>query len=594
MKNKPLKKSQTIEIVTTETANIGSKDSYLGRSNTLIIPDEHFIAYKSSPSASSARSRHSHSNSGVILQNIAEMPENGETNINGADNSDYHNQNTIRNLNENVKENDPMRLILCNGDPKTNPHHEQNLTNQRQSGIFVQKNDNNDMTSNHISLTGSQLERVSSDRQNNNVDSIRTFEPTLLLHENQIAEEIENVDQPEEKEKNERTDVHVFASNVTMHGVYHIFATHNIPLRRFIWSIFFIVALTVFLYNCINRLNLYYSYPHVTAIEESSNANRTLRFPQITFCNLNNYRWRAFTPEDLIYSNELTGLLKWNPKIEEYELAAPKSVRQRDKNLINYLQSLLSLGNMFGLRFQAQKFSLMEFSNRTGHQLNDTLLSCYYRGEPCDIGRFKTIMTRFGKCYTFNAYQKEYNNQLLETLKGGIDNGLELLLDVQSTEYMPVWTKTDEVTSEMGFKVQIHSQEEPPLITELGFGVAPGFQTLVTTKEQRITFLPKPWGECTSNDEKIEGFEDIYRNYSVSACRLACEARFIKRTCGCKMVHVPSEYNVTDYCSPDDYFQCADRALDWLVEKDQSECLCGTFLGWGKFRKLRAFLASNS
>ena len=39
----------------------------------------------------------------------------------------------------------------------------------------------------------------------------------------------------------------------------------------------------------------------------------------------------------------------------------------------------------------------------------------------------------------------------------------------------------------MGFKVQIHDQREPPLITELGFGVSPGFQTLVTAKEQRVS-----------------------------------------------------------------------------------------------------------
>lgn len=372
------------------------------------------------------------------------------------------------------------------------------------------------------------------------------------------------------KPKNERTDVNVFASNVTMHGVYHIFASHNIPMRRFIWSVFFIFALTIFLYNCINRFSLYYSYPHVTAIEESSNANKTLRFPQITFCNLNNYRWRVFQPEDLIYSNDLTGLLKWDPTIEEYKLNAPKSSQKRDQDLISYLSSLLSLANMFGLRFPAEEFNLVEFSGRTGHQLNDTVLACTYRGEPCDMGRFETVMTRFGKCYTFNSFQEKYQNKLLETLKGGIDNGLELLLDVQSTEYMPVWTETDEVSSEMGFKVQIHGQSEPALITELGFGISPGFQTLVTTKEQRITFLPSPWGECTANSEPVPGFEQQFPEYSVSACRLACEANYINKTCGCKMVHTPPGYNVTT-CRPSQYQNCADPTLDWLVEKDQSE-----------------------
>lgn len=36
-------------------------------------------------------------------------------------------------------------------------------------------------------------------------------------------------------------------------------------------------------------------------------------------------------------------------------------------------------------------------------------------------------------------------------------------------------------------RVQIHSQAEPPFVHELGFGVAPGFQTFVATQEQRVS-----------------------------------------------------------------------------------------------------------
>lgn len=45
---------------------------------------------------------------------------------------------------------------------------------------------------------------------------------------------------------------------------------------------------------------------------------------------------------------------------------------------------------------------------------------------------------------------------------------------------------TDETSFEAGIKVQIHSQDEPPLIDQLGFGVAPGFQTFVSCQEQRV------------------------------------------------------------------------------------------------------------
>lgn len=45
----------------------------------------------------------------------------------------------------------------------------------------------------------------------------------------------------------------------------------------------------------------------------------------------------------------------------------------------------------------------------------------------------------------------------------------------------------EETAFEAGVRVQIHSQAEPPFVHELGFGVAPGFQTFVATQEQRVS-----------------------------------------------------------------------------------------------------------
>lgn len=45
---------------------------------------------------------------------------------------------------------------------------------------------------------------------------------------------------------------------------------------------------------------------------------------------------------------------------------------------------------------------------------------------------------------------------------------------------------SEDTAFEAGVRVQIHSQAEPPFVHELGFGVAPGFQTFVATQEQRV------------------------------------------------------------------------------------------------------------
>ena len=57
---------------------------------------------------------------------------------------------------------------------------------------------------------------------------------------------------------------------------------------------------------------------------------------------------------------------------------------------------------------------------------------------------FWQVFTRFGLCYIFNSGVSNDDKPVpvLSTTKGGVDNGLELLLDTQQNEYMPVWNET--------------------------------------------------------------------------------------------------------------------------------------------------------
>lgn len=131
-------------------------------------------------------------------------------------------------------------------------------------------------------------------------------------------------------------------------------------------------------------------------------------------------------------------------------------------------------------------------------------------------------------------------------------------------------TPTDETSFEAGIRVQIHSQDEPPYIHQLGFGVSPGFQTFVSCQEQRVrrdalqpwgsacwhsaqhslvampfspqqlTYLPQPWGNCRAS---VQGEQLLpgYDTYSIAACRLQCEKEAVVQSCHCRMVHMPGE-----------------------------------------------------
>ncbi|KAM4691301.1 acid-sensing ion channel 2 isoform 2-T2 [Rhinophrynus dorsalis] len=346
------------------------------------------------------------------------------------------------------------------------------------------------------------------------------------------------------------SSIQIFANTSTLHGIRHIFVYGPLTLRRFLWTVAFVGSLGLLLLESSERVAFYFSYQHVTKVDQV--VAESLVFPAVTICNLNSFRFSRITTNDLYHAGELLDLLDVNGQILEPHLADPE--------VITILQEKTNVKH-----FKAKPFCMREFMERTGHDLKEMMLYCKFRGHECNHRDFRMVFTRYGKCYMFNSGQD--GRPLLTTVKGGTGNGLEIMLDIQQDEYLPIWGETEETTFEAGVKVQVHSQSEPPFIQELGFGVAPGFQTFVATQEQRITYLPSPWGVCRFS----ELGSDFFPVYSISACRIDCETRYIVENCGCKMVHMPGD---APFCTPEQYKECAEPALGLLTEKDVGNCLC--------------------
>ncbi|XP_027020693.1 acid-sensing ion channel 1A [Tachysurus fulvidraco] len=357
----------------------------------------------------------------------------------------------------------------------------------------------------------------------------------------------------------------VFALTSTLHGIAHIFSNERVTVRCCLWLLFFLGSLGFLLYVCMDRVQFYLEFPYVTKVDEI--VAPAILFPAVTICNLNAFRFSKVTRNDLYHAGELLSMLN-----SRYEI--------RDVHLVeeSVLEALKIKADFQS--FKPRPFNMLEFYNRTGHDIRDMLLSCHFRGKPCRPENFKVVFTRYGKCYTFNSGE---SGPPLLSVKGGMGNGLELMLDIQQDEYLPVWGETDETSFEAGIKVQIHSQSEPPFIDQLGFGVAPGFQTFVSCQEQRLVFLPPPWGTCKMNSLD----SDFFSAYSLSACRIDCETRYLVENCNCRMVHMPGD---APYCSPELYKVCADSALAYLVEKDNEYCMCETPCNTTRYSKELSFV----
>ncbi|CAB1317349.1 unnamed protein product [Coregonus sp. 'balchen'] len=424
-----------------------------------------------------------------------------------------------------------------------------------------------------------------------------------------------------------------FMRRTRVHGLMFVFSPEKTLPQRILWLLAFFVCVSLLFTWSWNRILYLMSYPAVTKIKMEWAHN--MSFPAVTFCNHNLFRVSSLTKVDLYHSGYWMDLMHQNHTVMERSLAL-----LRDNHKYNLLSLLDFNGYTPPPRYHV---NTTEMIGRLGHQLEDMLLECRFRGRKCTHQNFSTIYTRYGKCYTFNSGLD--GNPLLTTLKGGTGNGLEIMLDIQQDEYLPVWGETDETSYEAGIKVQIHSQDEPPFIDQLGFGVAPGFQTFVScqqqlvpnaqplsqtpfpsflpsssrsafvyetsyeagvkvqihtqseppfphqlgfgvapgfqtfvsSQEQRVAYrmsvwlqyLPPPWGDCKSTPIDSEFFS----TYSITACRIDCETRYLVENCNCRMVHMPGTSMV---CTPEQYKDCADPALDFLVEKDNDYCVCET------------------
>ncbi|KAK6466872.1 acid-sensing ion channel 1 isoform X5 [Huso huso] len=367
--------------------------------------------------------------------------------------------------------------------------------------------------------------------------------------------------------------VRLFLKHTTFHGLHHIFLTGSYP-RRLVWLLAFLTALALLFTWSSNRVRYLLSSPVHSKIHMVY--GKRLVFPAVTICNQNRVLPARMGKPDLFLAGRWLGMLGRNLQVLPW---VRESFSGPDQRWAAFSR-LLDFSHFLPPPRDSHP-SMRQLLDRLGHQLEEMLLYCRFQGELCGPRNFSTIFTRYGKCYTFNSGLDD--KPLLVTMKGGTGNGLELMLDIQQDEYLPVWGETDETSFEAGIKVQIHTQDEPPFIDQLGFGVAPGFQTFVSCQEQRLVYLPPPWGDCKSTPMD----SDFFDTYSITACRIDCETRYLVENCNCRMVHMPGD---APYCTPEQYKECADPALDFLVEKDNDYCVCETPCNMTRYNKELSFV----
>ncbi|MBN3287128.1 ASIC2 protein, partial [Polyodon spathula] len=170
------------------------------------------------------------------------------------------------------------------------------------------------------------------------------------------------------------TNIQVFAGSSTFHGIRHIFVYGPMTIRRLFWMMAFIISLGLLVVESAERVVYFFSYPHVTKVDEV--VSNSLVFPAVTICNLNQYRFSKLSRNDLYHAGELLALLNVHMEIPDPHLAEPE--------VLAILKEKAYFEN-----YKPKPFSMPEFMGRVGHDLKEMMLSCKFKGKVCTHQDFK-------------------------------------------------------------------------------------------------------------------------------------------------------------------------------------------------------------
>lgn len=180
-----------------------------------------------------------------------------------------------------------------------------------------------------------------------------------------------------------------FIMRTKIHGFKFVFSPDKSKPQRVIWIVAFFVCISLLGTWSWNRILYLMSYPAITKINMVWAHN--MSFPAITLCNKNVFRVSTLTKDDLYHSGYWMDLMYPNHTVMERSLSILRE---------SHTQGLLSLldFNNYSPR-PDYHVNTTEMMGRLGHQLEDMLLECKFRGETCTCKNFSTVCTESGMVF---------------------------------------------------------------------------------------------------------------------------------------------------------------------------------------------------
>lgn len=170
-------------------------------------------------------------------------------------------------------------------------------------------------------------------------------------------------------------------SRTRLHGLRHVCLPGASVGRRAFWLLALCTSLGLLISWSSNRLLYWLSFPTYTRVH--TEWAKELPFPAVTICNNNPIRLYKLTKNDLYFAGHWLGLLLANRTVRPLVLDLLQEDRRPWFRKLSDFSLFLPPRNFEGTN--------LEFMDRLSHQLDDMLLSCKYKGEPCGAHNFSSV-----------------------------------------------------------------------------------------------------------------------------------------------------------------------------------------------------------
>ncbi|RDD47878.1 Acid-sensing ion channel 1 [Trichoplax sp. H2] len=336
-----------------------------------------------------------------------------------------------------------------------------------------------------------------------------------------------------------------FALQTSCNGIVRIFGRGG-RVRHAVWFLLTLTMTILCIITCVQRYDYLFTYPTNAAINYT--ISKKLKFPAVSVCNFNRFRFSSLEYGDWHRIGYLVNLFTATDNNQIFTGLNGKTGKEWNDYLKNISFEL----------YDNITFDITQFLNVKSNQAEVFIKHCTWNDgrQPCSIENFTRIYTDYGSCFTFNAGA---DAPILYQKRPGSRYGLKLILNIEEEEYTHLNPDPD-----IGIKFRVHNQFEPPDINAEGIAVPPGYHAYTKLLYTESDFLKPPWGNC--GQKKLKYF----KSYSRASCQLECLADSYRRRCDCRTPYMPGSSPI---CSPEHIKKCVTKYLG-LSTPENFTCNC--------------------